>query len=105
MGTKAYLVGAADAAISLLAQIDDKDFIDELFLKAAQNPQKTGRGMTLARCSPAFSVIEKKKPPLPNRRGIFLQASAGGSQGFSTCAYTVERNVLPSFFPCCSPLP
>lgn len=44
MGTKAYLVGAADAAISLLAQIDDKDFIDELFLKATQNPQKTGPG-------------------------------------------------------------
>jgi flagellar protein FliO/FliZ len=72
MGTKAYLVGAADAAISLLAQIDDKDFIDELFLKAAQNPQKTGPGNDFGEMLAGILGHRKKKTASSESAGDFL---------------------------------
>jgi flagellar protein FliO/FliZ len=39
LGSKAYLVGAADAAVSLVAEIEDKEFIDALILDASTRPQ------------------------------------------------------------------
>ncbi len=41
LGSKAYLIGATDASISLVAEVDDKDFIDALALEAAMAPQST----------------------------------------------------------------
>jgi flagellar biosynthetic protein FliO len=34
VGAKSYLVGATDSSISLIAEIDDKEFVDALVLKA-----------------------------------------------------------------------
>jgi flagellar protein FliO/FliZ len=39
LGSKAYLIGATDASITLVAEVDDKDFIDALALEAAMAPQ------------------------------------------------------------------
>jgi len=38
LGSKAYLIGATDSAVSLVAELDDKDFVDSLVLKAALAP-------------------------------------------------------------------
>jgi flagellar protein FliO/FliZ len=44
LGSKAYLIGATDASISLVAEIQDKDFVDSLALQAAlKPPAKPGR--------------------------------------------------------------
>jgi flagellar protein FliO/FliZ len=40
VGSKAYLVGATDSAVSLIAEVEDKELIDELELKAATEPPK-----------------------------------------------------------------
>jgi flagellar protein FliO/FliZ len=47
LGSKAYLIGATDAAISLVAEVEDKDFIDTLALEAAMSPMssKSGAGL------------------------------------------------------------
>jgi flagellar protein FliO/FliZ len=45
LGSKAYLVGATDSAISLVAEVEDKDFVDSLALQAAMAPaSKPGAG-------------------------------------------------------------
>ncbi len=45
LGSKAYLVGATDSAISLVAEVEDKDFIDALALAAAMKPPSAGMGV------------------------------------------------------------
>jgi flagellar protein FliO/FliZ len=38
LGSKAYLIGATDSSISLVAEVQDKDFVDSLALQAAMAP-------------------------------------------------------------------
>lgn len=38
LGSKAYLIGATDSSVSLVAEVEDKDFIDSLALQAALAP-------------------------------------------------------------------
>lgn len=38
LGSKAYLLGAADSSVSLIAEIGDKEYVDALALKAASSP-------------------------------------------------------------------
>lgn len=45
LGGKAYLIGATDASITLVAEVVDKDFIDGLALKAALAPHASKPGM------------------------------------------------------------
>ena len=40
IGNKAYILGAAESSVSLIAEIDDKEFIDELELKAATDSHR-----------------------------------------------------------------
>ncbi len=72
MGAKAYLIGAAEAAISLLAQIDDKEFVDELFLKAAQNPQKNGAAGDFGEMLAGLLGRRRKKNESSGSAGDFL---------------------------------
>jgi flagellar protein FliO/FliZ len=45
LGSKAYLIGATDAAVSLVAELEDKDFVDALALQASMAPSpKKGAG-------------------------------------------------------------
>jgi flagellar protein FliO/FliZ len=39
LGTRAYLVGATDSTISLIANIEDRELVDSLVLKAALEPR------------------------------------------------------------------
>lgn len=43
IGSKAYLVGAAESSVSLISEIDDKEFVDALALKASTMPQGQGQ--------------------------------------------------------------
>jgi flagellar protein FliO/FliZ len=38
VGSKAYLLGATDASVNLVSEIDDKEFVDGLILQAQTNP-------------------------------------------------------------------
>jgi flagellar protein FliO/FliZ len=44
LGSKAYLIGAADSSISLVAELDDKEFIDALTLEATLAPKASRPG-------------------------------------------------------------
>jgi flagellar protein FliO/FliZ len=44
LGSKAYLIGAADSSISLVAELDDKEFIDALALEATLAPKASRAG-------------------------------------------------------------
>jgi flagellar protein FliO/FliZ len=39
LGSKAYFIGAAESGISLIAEVNDKELIDTLNLRAANAPQ------------------------------------------------------------------
>jgi flagellar protein FliO/FliZ len=43
VGQKAWLLGSTDSAISLIAELDDKELIDGLQLKALEEPQAPGQ--------------------------------------------------------------
>ena len=46
LGSKAYLIGATDASVSLVAEVDDKEFVDALALDAAlSSSSKKGPGL------------------------------------------------------------
>ncbi len=44
LDSKAYLIGATDTSISLVAEVNDKDFIDRLALEAALAPKASKPG-------------------------------------------------------------
>jgi len=43
LGTKAYLIGATDASVNLVTEVEDREFLDKLALEASMKP-KTGPG-------------------------------------------------------------
>jgi flagellar protein FliO/FliZ len=43
LGSKAYLIGATDASVSLVAEVEDKELIDALALEAALSPSVAKR--------------------------------------------------------------
>jgi flagellar protein FliO/FliZ len=44
LGSKAYLLGATDASINLVAEVVDKEYLDALILEAATSPEKARPG-------------------------------------------------------------
>ena len=44
VGSSAYLVGAAESSLSLIARIDDKEYLDALALRASAAPKAKGAG-------------------------------------------------------------
>ena len=42
LGPKAYLIGASEQAVSLIAEVDDKEYLDALALKASEAPKGSG---------------------------------------------------------------
>jgi flagellar protein FliO/FliZ len=44
LGSKTYLVGATDASVNLVTEVEDKEFIDALALEAATSPGKAMPG-------------------------------------------------------------
>jgi flagellar protein FliO/FliZ len=44
LGTKAFLIGASESSISLISEIQDKEYVDALALKAASAPRGQGTG-------------------------------------------------------------
>ena len=72
LGAKAYLIGAADSSISLIAQLDDKEFVDELFLKAAQSPPKEGSARDFGELLTSLLGSRRKGPPKGGSAGDFL---------------------------------
>jgi flagellar protein FliO/FliZ len=45
VGAKAFLIGATDASVNLVSEIDDREFVDGLILQAQTNPPaKPGAG-------------------------------------------------------------
>jgi flagellar protein FliO/FliZ len=45
LGSKAYLVGATDSSINLVAEIEDKEFLDGLVLEASTSKPKSKSGV------------------------------------------------------------
>jgi flagellar protein FliO/FliZ len=45
LGSKAYLIGATDSVVSLVAEIEDKEFVDALALEAALKPRSSRTGL------------------------------------------------------------
>jgi flagellar protein FliO/FliZ len=41
LGSKAYLIGATDSSVSLVAEVEDKEYVDALALQAAMSPSPT----------------------------------------------------------------
>lgn len=72
LGSKAYLIGAADASISLLAQIDDKEYVDELKLKASQNPSKGASAADFGEMLSGILGSRRKKGSASGASGDFL---------------------------------
>jgi len=44
LGSKAFLVGATDESVNLVAELDDKEFLDALELEAAMSPERSRPG-------------------------------------------------------------
>lgn len=44
LGSKAYLVGATDASVNLVAEVEDKELVDALTLEAAVSPERAKPG-------------------------------------------------------------
>jgi flagellar protein FliO/FliZ len=72
LGTKAYLVGASESSVSLIAQLDDKELVDGLFLKAAQNPPKEGSARDFGEILGSLLGPKKKGQPKGGSSGDFL---------------------------------
>jgi flagellar protein FliO/FliZ len=43
LGEKAYLIGVTETAVSLIAEVQDKEFVDALTLKASLSPEQAPR--------------------------------------------------------------
>jgi len=73
LGTKAYLIGATDSSISLIAEVSDKDFIDTLSLEAALAPKASKPGADFGDML-ASLLGGRRKTGLKNQRreGDFL---------------------------------
>jgi flagellar protein FliO/FliZ len=72
LGSKAYLIGSADSSVSLIAELDDKEFVDELFLKAAQNAPKEGSARDFGELLSSLLGSRRKGPPKKGPSGNFL---------------------------------
>jgi len=72
LGSKAYLIGAADSSVSLIAELDDKEFVDALFLKAAQNPPQGGAGRDFGDLLSNLLGSKRKNAPKRESTGDFL---------------------------------
>jgi flagellar protein FliO/FliZ len=68
LGSKAYLIGASDSSINLVAEIQDKDLIDSLILQAALTPASRAAGRDFSQLLSGL---------LGSRRG---QGRAGGGR-------------------------
>ncbi|MDA8427418.1 MAG: flagellar biosynthetic protein FliO [Treponema sp.] len=68
LGEKAYLIGVTEASVSLIAEVQDKEFVDALTLKAALSPEKAARradfsdllGSLLGRARPRSSAARRE---------------------------------------------
>lgn len=80
VGTKAWLLGSTDAALSLIAEIQDKELIDELTLNAQKSPDVPRQD---------FSTVLSS----------LLKPRAGGTsrQGRSSDFYAKQRDRLKKF--------
>jgi len=77
LGSKAYLIGATDASVSLIAEVEDKEFADALALKAALAPERAGPRGDFADLLGSLLGRGKGRSPL-SRKGA---ADRGGSGG------------------------
>jgi flagellar protein FliO/FliZ len=72
LGSKAYLVGATDSSVNLVAEVEDKEFLDKLNLEAAMSPPKADSGKDFG---------EMLAGLLGGRRIGGRKSSSGGSRG------------------------
>ncbi|HTX74027.1 MAG TPA: flagellar biosynthetic protein FliO, partial [Rectinemataceae bacterium] len=72
LGAKTYLIGATDASISLIAEVEDKEFVDALTLKAALSPEQS---------APRGDFSEMLGSLLGRGRGKAPRHGAPGRQG------------------------
>jgi flagellar protein FliO/FliZ len=72
LGSKAYLVGAADSSVSLIAQLDDKEFIDALVLQAAQKPPQAGSARDFGELLSSLLGSKRKGATGKDSKGDFL---------------------------------
>ena len=72
IGAKAYLIGATDSSIALVAEISDKDFIDALTLEAELSPQATKRGAEFGDMLAGLLGGRRKASPKQRRDSDFL---------------------------------
>jgi len=85
LGQKAWLVGTADSAVSLIAEVDDRELLDELALKAA-----TAEGAPKADFSSMLQGLlgKKKKTGAMDARGL---------DGFDADYLAKQRDRLKKF--------
>jgi len=73
LGSKAYLLGSAEGSVSLIAEVEDREYLDALALRASQGPQ-AGR--------PAFAELLGSMLGGKGRRGEGRGPEAGpGARG------------------------
>jgi flagellar protein FliO/FliZ len=76
-GDKAYLIGSSESAVSLIANVEDKEYVDRLELEAQSAPQRAGKpfaqllGALMGRGGPApgpsgdqFAFMKKQREKL-----------------------------------------
>jgi len=69
LGSKAYLLGATDSSISLVAEVLDKDFLDALALEAAMAPPAARLGSSRDFSSLLASLLGNRGVRGPRRPG------------------------------------
>jgi len=85
LGQKAWLVGTADSAVSLIAEVEDRELLDELALKAA-----TAEGAPRTDFSSMLQGLlgKKKKPGAMDSSGL---------EGFDADYLAKQRDRLKKF--------
>lgn len=93
IGSKAYLVGSTDSSVSLIAEITEKELVDDLVLKAgAEKPAPKGDfGAILS------SLLPKKKGEAPKVSDRDRARAAKDTDGLGPEFLAIQRERLKKF--------
>lgn len=72
LGEKAYLIGVTDSSVSLIAEIQDKEFVDSLALKASLAPEKAGARADFSDILGALLGHSRTRRETAGKRGDYI---------------------------------